>query len=336
MIMPVISVVLPFRNGQKYFAEALESLLIQSFDNFEVLLVDDGSSDNSVEIAEKYIEADNRFYLVTNQGSGLVDALNTGLAKATGEWIARMDCDDICSPDRFSKQLTLARKCGEKIVISCMVKSFREDGITAGYAAYDEWINGLIEPSEIEENIFVESPVPHPTAFFNRKAVLSEGGYMERVLPEDYELWLRLWSRGFAFRRVPKVLLRWRDMPERFSRTSSKYSLTSFYKLKARYLTLAPCMKNKEILIAGSGQAARRFAKCLENEGFQIVAFVDPAEGRAGQVLRGKSVIGIDDMSDYEGIPIAVVSRAPGARDAIRQFLNNRGLTEMKDYIVCV
>jgi len=94
-------------------------------------------------------------------------------------------------------------------------------------------------------------------------------------------------------------------------------------------------MTGKKVVIAGSGQTARRLAKCLEDEGFQIIAFIDPSDGRAGESLRGKPIIGITGMGDFAGTPIVAASRASGARKNIREFLNGRGLIEMTDYIVC-
>lgn len=335
MSHPAVSVVLPFRNADRFLDEALASVAGQTFKEFEAVLVNDDSDDASLAIAKDWCRRDPRFRLIHSCGSGLVDALNSGLEHSRGDWIARMDADDISLPERLEKQLNLALSMGPETVVSCQVESFPDDVVTDGYRMYEKWLNHLIEPEEIKKNLFVESPVPHPTAFYHREGILAAGGYLERELPEDYELWLRLWSRGFRFSRVPEVLLRWRDHPDRLSRTSSSYSLTSFYRLKAKYLACVPCMSAKRVLIAGSGQTARRLGKCLQDEGFEIEAFIDPDKDRQGHTLRNRPVTGTFVLSESPEIPAVIATRVPGARDAAREFLEDLGRVEWKDFVVC-
>ncbi|MFO8184353.1 MAG: glycosyltransferase [Candidatus Aegiribacteria sp.] len=331
---PPVSVLIPFRNAEAFFEQALASVASQTFGDIEVVMVDDGSTDSSRAIAERWCGKDRRYRLADSSGSGLVDALNAGLRLCRGSWVARMDADDICMPDRIGRQLELARRCGPRTVVTCRVRSFPRDVVTEGYRAYENWLNRLTEPEEIEKNLFVESPVPHPTAFYHR-GVLREGGYMERELPEDYELWLRLWSRGYRFARVPEVLLLWRDRPDRLSRTSPAYSLTGFYRLKARYLELVPCMSGKRIYVAGAGQTARRLGRCLQDNGFRIEAFLAPSPGRRIGSLRGRPVLSTDALKDNPGVPVVIASRQPGARSAISEFLRGIGLREWKDFVAC-
>ncbi len=335
MISPAVSVLLPFRNAEQYFNEALVSIAGQTFRDIEAVLINDNSDDSSVLIAEDWCSKDSRFKLINSTGTGLVDALNTGLERCIGKWIARMDADDISLPHRIEKQHRLAESMGPMTVVSCQVRSFPREYITRGYKLYEHWLNSLTEPEEIEKNLFIESPVPHPSAFFHRQNILDEGGYTERELPEDYDLWLRLWSRGYRFSRVPEVLLRWRDHADRLSRTSSAYSLTSFYMLKAKYLEHVPCMSGKTVYMAGSGQTARRLGKCLQNNGFHIEAFIDPSENRGGVLLRGRPVMGPGALSGGSDIPVVIASRLPGARKSIMEFLDRLGFVEWENYVAC-
>lgn len=326
---------LPFRNAEQYFNEALVSIAGQTFTDIEVVLINDSSEDSSILLAEDWCLKDSRFILVNNAGTGLVDALNTGLERCSGDWIARMDADDISLPERIEKQHRLAVSMGSMTVVSCQVRSFPDNVVTRGYRLYERWLNSLIEPEEIEKNLFIESPVPHPTAFFHRQNILAEGGYTERELPEDYELWLRLWSRDYRFTRVPEVLLKWRDHADRLSRTSSAYSLTSFYTLKAKYLEHVPCMSGKIVYLAGSGQTARRLGKCLQDKGFHIEAFIDPSESREGMLLRGRPVRGPSELSGRPDIPVVIASRLPGARKSIMEYLDGLGFVEWENYVAC-
>jgi glycosyltransferase involved in cell wall biosynthesis len=335
LTFPAVSILLPFKNADRYLEEALESIEVQTFEDFEVVMVNDHSDDDSVIVAEDRCSKDPRFILADSKGSGIVDALNTGLDICSGTWIARMDADDISMPRRIEKQYGLASEMGPGTVVSCQVRSFPDEIISDGYRLYENWLNDLTDHEEIEKSLFIESPVPHPTAFFHRRKIQSEGGYMERALPEDYELWLRLWSRGYKFARVPEVLLNWRERPDRLSRTSRAYSLTSFYTLKARYLEYVPCMAGKVVFVAGSGQTARRLGKCLQENGFHIEAFIDPSLKRQGKLLRGRPVTSPEVLSGRSGIPVVIASRLPGARKSIVEFLDMIGFKEWEDYVAC-
>ena len=332
---PAITVLVPFRDSIAFIGESLESIGEQSFRNMEVLLVDDGCDDGSGEAARGLCASDHRFRVIPCEGHGVVDALNTGLRRARGEWIARHDSDDLSLPERLHLQHEEALGMGSRSVVTCRVRSFREGGLRRGYRLYERWLNGLTSHEEIERNIFVESPIPHPTAFYNREAVLKAGGYRHGDFPEDYELWLRLWSLGFRFRRVPDVLVRWRDHERRLSRTDPRYSLTSFYRLKASYLGGVPCLRERRVIVWGSGQTGRRLSGFLLREGFEIEAFITVVPSRVGGKLRGAPIVGPDGLSALAGIPVLIASRAPGARRRICDHLDSAGLLNWRDYVVC-
>ena len=334
MHSPAISVLIPFKNADRFFSAALKSLAAQTMTDFEVVMVDDASSDGSRKVAEEFCKFDQRFRVI-DSGQGLVPALNCGLAAATGKWIARFDSDDLCHPERLALQHAMAENCGEKTVVSCRVRSFPHSEVSSGYRKYEEWINSLESPEEIERSLFIESPVPHPTAFYSRAAVIKAGGYRNLGLPEDYELWLRLWSLGFKFARVPKTLLAWRERRDRFSRTSPVYSLTSFYKTKALYLGLVPCLKGKKVFVAGCGQAARRLGKHLQRQGFHIEAFLAPDSVAPERELRGRQVVSISKWVNPDGLPLIVASRKPGAMSAIQGYFEGQGLLNWVDFVLC-
>ena len=329
-----VSVLIPFKNTDRFISSALESIASQTMTDFEVIMVDDGSSDNSRAIAEEFCSRDSRFKIF-NGGLGLVHSLNYGLSKATGKWIARFDSDDLCHPDRLLLQLASAEIHGEKTVVSCRVRSFPHSEVSSGYRLYEQWINSLESAEDIERSLFIESPVPHPTAFYSRAAVIDAGGYGDLGLPEDYELWLRLWSRGFRFIRVPRTLVAWRERADRFSRTSSMYSLTSFYKTKALYLGLVPCLKERRVFMAGTGQSARRLGKQIQREGFHIEAFLSPGSVAPGRELRGRPVISISQWESSAGSPVLVASRKPGASSSIQGYLEGKGLLNWVDFVLC-
>jgi glycosyltransferase involved in cell wall biosynthesis len=331
---PEVSVALPFRDAGAWIGAALESLASQTFDDFEVLMVDDGSTDDGPRTAASFASRDPRFRLLRAGGSGIVQALNQALASARGRWIARMDADDVCHRGRLEAQLRLAEESGPGTVVSCLVRC---SGTPAGgWRFYESWVNSLVDPEEIGRAMFVESPIPHPTAFFDRDAVAAAGGYAEGPFPEDYELWLRLWAAGTSFRKVPEVLLDWRERPDRLSRTSPRYSTEAFFALKARYLGRSPVVAGRrEVILWGPGTWGRRFHDLLAREGIRVESFVDINPRRIGGTIRGRPVISPRDPGLRRGLPVLVCVRSRGASAEIAGQLEAMGLSGGVDYLLC-
>lgn len=335
---PEVSVLVPFRDSSEFMEEALGSLRAQDLENFEAVLVDDGSRDESLDIARSFASADGRFRVIPSSGEGIVAALNTGLADARGTWIARMDADDVCMPPRLSLQMEMARRLGDRFVIGCRVSCTGTAG--EGWRHYERWINALTSHDEIERNIFVESPIPHPTALFGREAVLARGGYREGDFPEDYELWLRLWAAGFRFCKVPQVLLNWRDSNNRLSRTSRRYSTSAFFRTKSAYLRYASALKGHDrVIIWGAGEAGKNLTDCIRPHGLEVEAFVDISPRRIGGTARGRPVIRPEELTrvrgDAGGVPVLAAVRSRGGRESVRDSLDGIGLRNWLDYILC-
>ena len=154
------------------------------------------------------------------QRRGLVAALQRGLAEAEGEFVARMDADDIAHPARLAVQLAFLTHNPELSGCGARVRRVPAGDIPPRAAAYIAWLNAMIDWKTVAANLFVECPLAHPTFLFRARALAEVGGYRDRGWPEDYDLLLRLWRRGHRFAAAPRTLLDWRDSAGRLSRTS--------------------------------------------------------------------------------------------------------------------
>ena len=143
MSQPLVSILTPFKNVSKYIEECLESISNQSFTNWELLIVDDHSTDDSYELVEKFSKSDKRIQLFTNDGDGIIDALRLAFKHSKGSNITRMDSDDIMSKNKLEVMVQQLNKYGKNHVALGLVKYFRDSGISDGYAKYEEWLNGL-------------------------------------------------------------------------------------------------------------------------------------------------------------------------------------------------
>jgi GT2 family glycosyltransferase len=204
--VPAVSVVLPVYNGEPYLVEALESILGQTFDDFELIAVcDPSSTDNSHGLLDAVARRDSRVHVLEGPIRNLVAALNLGLSRARGEFIARMDSDDVSLSNRFARQVEYLREHPDIAVVGSAITL-----IDAAGAVIRE-IDYPLAPAKIDRFLIeVGCAVAHPTSMARREAILSVGGYRDLFQhAEDYDLWLRVAGRH-SLANLPDRLLRYR------------------------------------------------------------------------------------------------------------------------------
>lgn len=333
---PVISVLLPARNAAACLGLAIQSLLRQTFAAFEVIVVENGSTDATPDVAHQYAVADRRVRVTHLPEPGIVGALNHGFSLARGPLIARMDADDVCAPQRFAHQMECLHHTGAGLV-SCLVRHAGSGKAQAGYASYVEWTNTLRTHQEIALHRFVESPIVHPTVLFHRELAEWFGAWRDGAFPEDYELWLRWLEAGVRMEKVPEVLLEWRDPPHRLSRTDARYHARAFFECKAgylqRWLAIAP-KQNRALLFWGAGRETRRRLEALTRLGVRPDGWIDVNPRLRGQSVGGAPVCLPDTMpSPRECFVLSAVTNR-GARARIVEYLEARGFRPGEDYIL--
>jgi glycosyltransferase involved in cell wall biosynthesis len=327
---PRVSVVLPFRDAAATLGEALDSLRVQTLDDFECVLVDDGSTDASPKIAAACAAVDARFRLL-RAGGGLVDALNRGIADARAPLIARMDADDLARPERLARQHDALAGEPTLSAVGCLVDCFPPETAGAGMRRYVEWLNSLVTPEAIRAAIFIESPIAHPSAMVRRDALNAVGGYRDTGGPEDYDLWLRLVLDGHRLGKVPLMLLRWRDAPRRLSRIDARYARARFFATKLAHFPRA-VPPGTTLQIWGAGPAGRAWARALRTRGYTLRRFIDIAPQRWGRRLAGVPVEPPDVPDPSAGFGLVAVG-APAARAWIEAWFSQHDLRPWRDYL---
>ncbi len=204
--VPTVSVVLPVHNGEPYLAEAVDSILRQTFGDFELIAVDDASTDNSRRRLDDAAARDSRVSVVDGQDRGLVGALNLGLSLARGEFIARMDADDISQPSRFARQVSYLRENPDIAVVGSAITLIDASGAVVREISYP------LAPADVDRFLMeVGSALAHPAVMARRKAMLTVGGYRKPFQhSEDYDLWLRMAER-YLLANLPDRLLCYRQ-----------------------------------------------------------------------------------------------------------------------------
>lgn len=330
--MPDISVILPFRNAASTLDEAIASIAAQTCTDWELLLIDNASSDASTEIARRWADRDERIRVIHEPSIGIAHALNTGLQHAQGRYIARMDADDISHPERLAKQVAYMDAHPEIGVLGTRTHFVTTVEKSSGMQWFVRWQNAIISPHEHYVKRFVDAPLAHPTVLFRRELVERHGNYNTGPLPEDHELWLRWMDAGVRFAKLPEELLTWNDHAQRLSRTHANYSTEAFFSTKVKWLAkwLKRKLDGRPVIIAGTSNLCQQRARLLEAEGIAISAFTDvkPRE------VMGYTFIPHNALPPSgEAFIVSFISQR-GTGDRIAEFLVSSGLVEGEDFIL--
>ena len=346
--LPLVSVVLPVWNAAATLARAIASIRGQTLADWELIAVDDGSTDESRERLESAARADRRVRVLTRTHGGIVAALNAGLSAARGEIIARMDADDESHPERLAAQVALLQREPAVGVAGCLVAYGGDRAAHAGYALHVDWINSLVTPEQIALNRFIESPFAHPSVAFRRDLAARHGAYRAGDFPEDYELWLRWLHAGVRMAKVPRPLFTWHDPAARLSRTAARYNPEAFYRLKAewiaRWLQAAGTAERrgrrfafaaKPIFVWGAGRVTWRRAGHLGAHGVRVAGYIDIDPRKIGRKAGGLPVIAPAELPPPGEIFVLGYVASRGARELERAALAAIGYAEGRDFLMC-
>ncbi len=331
--LPEVSIILPFFNAEKTLKRAIESIASQSLQNFECILINNNSTDASVNIALNITEKDQRFILIHENRQGVMFASNTGYENSRGKYIARMDADDWAYQSRLKLQAGFLDTNPDYGAVAGLVEHIGDPGNTKGFARYVEWVNSVQTYPEILNSMFIESPIVNPSAMWRKKVAEKHGMYKFGDFPEDYEMWLRWLSEGVKIKKLNELVLKWYDSDTRATRTQPIYRDAAFYKIKTKYL--ASWLKNNnpfypKIAAWGASRISRRRARLLNQYGIEIECYIDIKKDR---ILDNKVLY-------YEYIPspgkmfILTYIKQMNARDEIQDFLHSRGYEEGKNYLL--
>ena len=233
---PPVTVLMSVYNGLPYLPEAIDSILKQTFQDFEFLIIDDASTDGSSKVLAEYAERDSRIRILTNERNmGLGYSLARGVEAATTPWIARMDADDIAVPNRLELQMDYVREHPDVDIFGGYVTFIDKNG---------QFLFEKTVPTSHYEifRLIWTNPFNHITVFLRREAILKIGSYSNKTLrSEDYELWLRCAAGGLKFANLPVSLTYYRFSEMNLKRNTFKVSLERFFiGLRGCYLVGAP------------------------------------------------------------------------------------------------
>ncbi|AQY41845.1 MULTISPECIES: glycosyltransferase family 2 protein [Bacillus] len=227
--MPKISVIMGVYNGANKIKTAIKSILEQTFTDFELIICDDGSTDNSIEIIEKWVAKDNRIKFIRNpKNSGLAPTLNNCLKIAKGEYIARMDDDDISHLNRFEKQVDFLDSHLEYAIVGTSRNMYDDNGV---------WGKSIEEGERTPLDIYLGKTFAHPSVMMRKQAVVDVGGYTtgpETERTEDFDLWCKLYEKGYKGFNLGDILFDYYESRGSYGKRKYKYRFCE-YRLKKKW-----------------------------------------------------------------------------------------------------
>ncbi|HEU5476230.1 MAG TPA: glycosyltransferase family 2 protein [Gaiellaceae bacterium] len=326
MSPPRVSVLLPVRDEEPFLTECLESLSAQTLADFEVVVVDDGSTDGSAAIAEEHARLDSRFRLVRQQPAGMVAASERARAEARAPLLARMDADDVALPERLELQVTAIEEEG-LAAVGGQVEYFPAP--TDGMRAYAGWLNSLVTVEAALRDLWVECPLPGPGLTARSELV----SYRDRGWPEDYDLVLRIWEGGGRFRNVDRLVHRWRDHPQRLTRTQRAYTPAAFRRCKVHFLRRTLLAGGRAAVVWGAGPTGKAFARELLAAGTPLAAFVEVDPRKLGKRIHGAPVVPVERADGFPGSLALGAVAGPEGRARVRELAAGLGLVEGRDFV---
>jgi glycosyltransferase involved in cell wall biosynthesis len=330
---PRASVLLPVRDAEPWLKACLGSVLSQQLEGgFEVLALEHGSQDGSAEILRQAALSDSRLRVLSlPQAPSLPGLLQQGLELCRAPYVARMDADDLCLPGRLQAQADLLDGDARLGLAGCGFRMISESGpLSAGYAAYAAWANGLATAEAIARELFVECPLPHPTWMLRREAALAVGGYRDDGLPEDYHLLLRLARAGWGLAKAPGTLFEWRDHSRRHSRLHARYRRQAFFSLKARFIQPMLC-QGRPCVVYGAGERARMLVRSLQEAGAEV-AFGICLDSMPATRMHGAPVLKASEAPKILPGPMLACVGDASAKPEIRAWAAGRGMVEGSDW----
>lgn len=292
---PLISVILPVYNAGGYIKDSIQSILDQSYHNFELIILNDGSTDNSAENIKSF--NDSRIVYVEHANMGLAATLNKGISMAKSELIARQDQDDISLPERLMKQVQFMLNHPDVLLLGTWAEIFMDDGNVKGFHKHPS------DPAILKLDLLFNNPFVHSSVMFKKNAVEKAGGYtVSKNYFEDYHLWSRLSEIG-KVTNLPEILVRYRHHEKSLSKGGSYFTEDALF-LQSQ-LNIENFLQKKSSVITDlssiihgryrhfSGSSGEEMKNCLDEIGKRMMElYPDKPELISERIKQHKNVFG--------------------------------------------
>ena len=290
---PLISIIMAVKDTGPYLAECLDSIRMQTYENWELIAVNDHSSDDSWE---------------------------------------RMDSDDRMPPDKLEAMFDVWAVYGKGVVVAGGVEHFVEKGtVGLGFQRYDQWLNQVAKTSTHYQQIYKECVIPSHCWLIHKEDFSAVGAFDPDVYPEDYDLCFRFYRKGYKIIGMDKILHFWRDREDRISRTWIEYKDNRYFELKLKYFFELDRDSSRPLVVWGAGRNGKDFIKVLAKYE-QEIHWVCDNERKIGKEISGHQMQHFSSIKSLDRPQIIVVIAAPSAKSDIENHFTAWGKRPIADF----
>ncbi|MFT6500229.1 MAG: glycosyltransferase involved in cell wall biosynthesis [Crocinitomicaceae bacterium] len=314
-----ISILLPFKNAEPWLKETIESILQQTFTNWELICINDHSTDNGAEIIRDF--KNSRIQVIQNEGIGIIAALQLGLKSSQGEFITRMDADDLMPLNRLQIMHDRLIHSPKKTIVTGKVKYFAEGKLSDGFLNYQEWVNDRIDNNDHYKHIYRECVVASPNWITRKQDLIDYDLFDKLNYPEDYDLVFQWFENNFVIESLSDVTLLWRDHPTRTSKNSDIYNQEALFRLKINWFVRL-MDKGKSLALLGAGTKGKLSMELLQSQEVQATWY-DLNYKNYKAPLFGEAI------QDYNQIneDLLLISIYPKNQTDLLKFIEAKGYT---------
>ncbi len=326
-----VSILMPVKNAMPYLKECIASIVGQSTTGWQLIAVDDHSTDDSWEYLRQAAATDRRIIVSQNLGSGIIDALRQAYKASTGAYITRMDADDIMATDRLAVMSSQLEAHGDGHITLGQVAYFAEGGVGDGYKRYEQWLNGLIATGTCWQDLYRECVIPSPCWMVSRADFDQCSGFDIDTYPEDYDLCFRFYKAGLQCIPTEHVLHQWRDYGTRTSRTDENYADNRFLALKCNYFEELHHDPSRELVLWGAGKKGKSIAKLLLEKEIRF-RWLCNNDQKIGRDIYGVILESVAQLPEIENPQIIISVANPEEQLKITNQLKDNSKKSIEDY----
>ena len=328
---PLISILTPFKNSSQFLKACIDSIINQTYPNWELLIVDDHSRDESYELVASFAQKDDRVKLFRNNGHGIIDALKLAFTNCSGQLITRMDSDDIMAPDKLEIMSEQLKTFGKRHIALGLVNYFCEGTLGEGYSNYEKWLNELTKTGANYTEIYKECVIPSPCWMVFHDDLMACGAFDRNIYPEDYDLAFRFYKQGLKCIPTGHILHHWRDYDTRTSRTDENYAANHFLKLKLDYFLELDRDANRPLILWGAGFKGKFCAKILKKNKISFIWICNNPK-KIGKHIYNIELHAIATLSEFRQPQVIVTVANQTSQKRITAILENHQLEKAQDY----
>lgn len=327
----LISILMPVYNAAPFLKACIQSILEQSESNWELIAVDDQSTDESAAILAAFAGQDQRIRCFKTKEKGIIPALRMAFEQSNGQLISRMDADDLMEKDKLLHLKTTVLEHGLGHISTGWVRYFSDEGLMEGYRKYADWLNQLCRQQNHYTAIYRECVLPSPCWMAWRTDLIGCGAFDPKVYPEDYDLCFRFYKSRLTIVPVNEVLHLWRDHSQRSSRNDPNYANPQYFDLKLPYFLELDYNSTRPLLLWGAGKKGKLLAKKLQIAKVDFHWITNNPQ-KQGKSIYDQLLLADTQLHQWVQPQIIVAVAAPDDQKEIQTIVDKKGWQAGLDY----